>query len=262
MILIIMMTLSLLGGQSPAEPHISPQTPDAAHTWQFERTDLDIADTPSAQKTGGETREVIIRKALNALNTSHDSDAYRFSVTPRWIPGSLERVDAAKITSVEPEGNVERYTNFTVTYRERGRTQTANVQLMVETERMLPVATQRIMSGDILENRSLEMRWVSVPYDRGQLVEQINEIEGKTLRRTLSDGQPIRYADISSDYLVEAGDTVEMIYEQNGLRIVIEGEARQSGAQDDEITIYNKETRKRYVGKVSSPGVVLWKGTL
>ena len=106
------------------------------------------------------------------------------------------------------------------------------------------------------------MRWVSVPYDRGQLVESIEEIEGKTLRRSLSGGQPIRHADVSSSYLVEAGDTVELIYEQNGLRIVIEGEARQSGAQDEEITIYNKETRKRYVGKVSSPGVVIWKGTL
>ncbi len=257
-----MMILSLVGGDSPAEPNISTQPLMTADVWQFERTDMDRADSPSSQLLESGTREVIIRKALESINKSHDPEKYRFSVTPRWIPGSLEKVDAAKITSVEPEGNVERYTNFTVTYRDRGRTQTQNVQLMVETERMLPVANERIMSGDVLEETSLELRWVSVPYDRGQLVEQVDEIEGKTLRRTLSDGQPIRYADISSDYLVEAGDTVEMIYEQNGLRIVIEGEARQSGAQDDEITIYNKETRKRYLGKISSPGVVLWKGTL
>lgn len=257
-----MMILSLVGGDSPAEPNISTQPLMTADVWQFERADMDRADSSLSQLLESGTREVIIRKALESINQSHDPETYRFSVTPRWIPGSLEKVDAAKITSVEPEGNVERYTNFTVTYRDRGQTQKQNVQLMVETERMLPVANERIMSGDVLEETSLELRWVSVPYDRGQLVEQIDEIEGKTLRRTLSDGQPIRYADISSEYLVEAGDTVEMIYEQNGLRIVIEGEARQSGAQDDEITIYNKETRKRYLGKISSPGVVLWKGTL
>jgi flagella basal body P-ring formation protein FlgA len=259
-----MMILSLVGGNSTAEPYISSQMPEVANISHLKPIDLERSDVLSSQKAASAsgTREVIIRKALEAIRQSHDPDTYRFSLTPRWIPGSLERLDSDKITSVEPEGNVERYTNFTVTYRDRGRTQTANIQLLVETERLLPVASERIMSGDVLEESSLDMRWVSVPYDRGQLVEKVEEIRGKTLRRTLSDGQPVRHADISSDYLVEAGDTVNMIYEQNGLRIVIEGEARQSGAQDDEITIYNKETRKRYLGKVNSPGVVLWKGTL
>jgi len=257
-----MTILSLVGGESPAEPYISTQPNEPATAWQLDRSDSQLVDSPSGLHRVTEIREVIIRKALEELNSNHDQKSYRFSITPRWIPGSLERLDADKITSVKPEGSVERYTNFTVTYRDRGRTQSANVQLMVETERFLPVAGQRIMSGDKLKTSFMDMRWVSVPYDRGQLVEEIEEIEGKTLRRSLSDGQPVRYADISSDYLVEAGETVEMIYEQNGLRIVIEGEARQSGAQDDEITIYNKETRKKYLGKVSSPGVVLWKGTL
>jgi len=257
-----MAILSLVGGESPAEPYNSIHVQEPADISLIDRTDIRSAGYPIARQSTTETREVIVKRALDALNRNHDPESYRFSITPRWIPGSLEQLDAGKITSVEPDGNVERYTNFTVTYRDRGRTQTANVQLMVETERMLPVASQRIMSGTELESSSLTMRWVSVPYDRGQLVDQMEEVKGKTLRRTLSDGQPIRYADISSEFLVEAGETVEMIYEQNGLRIVIEGEARQSGAQDDEITIYNKETRKRYLGKVSSPGVVLWKGTL
>lgn len=258
-----MAILSLVGGDSPAEPYIStPNRVLESIDSGFDRTGIRPADYSIAQQSTTNTREIIVKRALNSLNRSHDPESYRFSITPRWIPGSLEQLDADKITSVEPEGHIERYTNFTVTYRDRGRTQTANIQLLVETERMLPVASQRIMSGNKLDSSSLAMRWVSVPFDRGQLVEQMDEIEGKTLRRTLSDGQPIRYADISSDYLVEAGETVEMIYEQNGLRIVIEGEARQSGAQDDEITIYNKETRKRYLGKVSSPGVALWKKTL
>jgi flagella basal body P-ring formation protein FlgA len=257
-----MTILSLIGGESPAELDISTQLQEPGTTWQVERTDTPSFESPASLKRASETRDVIIEKALGSLNSSHDPRSYRFSVTPRWIPGSLERLDADKITSVKPEGNVERYTNFTVTYRDRGRTRTSNIQLLVETERFLPVASERIMSGNKLEASSLDMRWVSVPYDRGQLVERLGDIEGKTLRRTLNDGQPIRYADISTAFLVEAGDTIEMIYEQNGLRIVIEGEARQSGAQDDEITIYNKETRKRYVGTVTGPGVVLWKGTL
>lgn len=209
-----------------------------------------------------DTREEIVRKAEQTVEQLYDMNRYRFKISPRWIPGSLQKIAPTKILTVTPQGRIERYTNFEVTYRDRGKTQSAIVQMLVETERMLPVANRRVLSGEVLSTDSIDMRWVPVPYDRGQLVESVDEISGKTLRRSLKDGQPIRYADISSEYLIEAGDLVQVIYEQDGLRIELEGDARQAGAQDDEIIIYNKETRKRYLGKVSSPGVVLWKRTL
>lgn len=260
--LILMMILSLVGGTDSPASYSSVHTPLIAESWQAVHDKTSSGELASESEVSSEVREVIVKKALVAIEEMHDPEAYRFSVSPRWIPGSLERIDADRITAVKPEGSVERYTNFTVTYQDRNRVQAANVQLIVETERKLPVANQRILSGTELDKQSLDMRWVSVPYDRGQLVEQMNEIEGKTTRRSLADGQPIRYADISTEFLVEAGDVVQMIFEQNGLRIVLQGEARQSGARDEEITIYNKETRKRYKGRISSPGVVQWTGTL
>lgn len=257
-----MMILSLVGGPDSSASYSDVHPPLFAESWQTGHGMALPGERALDAGVSSQAREVIVKKALVAIEEMHDPEAYRFSITPRWIPGSLERVDAGSITAVKPEGSVDRYTNFTVTYRDRNRVQTASVQLIVETERKLPVANQRILSGTELDMQSLDMRWVSVPYDRGQLVEEMHEIEGKTIRRSLADGQPIRYADISSEFLVEAGDVVEMIYEQNGLRIVLQGEARQSGARDEEITIYNKETRKRYKGRISSPGVVQWTGTL
>ncbi|MFO7846555.1 MAG: flagellar basal body P-ring formation chaperone FlgA [Balneolaceae bacterium] len=208
-----------------------------------------------------DAKDTIVAKAEDALAALYDMEVYRFEITPRWIPGSLQKVPADAIIRVEPEGQVERYTNFEVRYTDGGSHQTASVQLMIETERKLPVAASRIMGGGVLEPGDLRTEWVALANNHGQLVENREYVKGKTLRRTLAAGQPIRYADITSEYIVEAGDRVRLIYEQNGLRIELEGEARQSGAQDEEITVYNKETRKRYSGKISSPGVVLWTKT-
>jgi len=220
----------------------------------------ETVDVSTERRNG--SSEVIISKAVESVEEIFDTDLYRFSISPRWIPGSLQRIDGTRIQSVVPDGGIERYTNFNVTYSDRNRTRTAQVQLLVERERKLPVANRRIASGEVVDASALDMRWVSVPYDRGQLVENIDELAGKTVRRTLSNGQPVRHADVSSEFLIEAGETITLIFEQHGLRIEMEAEARQSGAQDDEIRIYNKDTRKRYLGKVSGPGVALWKGTL
>lgn len=216
----------------------------------------------SIAENTSDTRDVIVGKARSAIEEIYDMDRYRFTLTARWIPGSLQRIDPGQIRSVVPEGSVERFTNFKVSYMEKSNLKSAQVQLMVDTERKLPVANRRIANGEIIREDDMDLRWVSVPYDRGQLVEKVADVSGKTIRRTLSDGEPVRYADISSEYLVEAGDTIQLLFEQNGLRVVIESEARQSGAKDEIITIYSKETRKRYMGKVDGPGIAIWTGTL
>ncbi|REL38655.1 flagella basal body P-ring formation protein FlgA [Rhodohalobacter sp. SW132] len=213
----------------------------------------------SPDKAGiSDSQDVIVEKALRSIEEIYDMERYRFSLSPRWIPGSLQRVDGGQIRSVTPEGGIERYTNFTVSYMDRNQLRSAQIQLLVDTERKLPVANRRIPGGERIAENDLDMRWVNVPNDRGQLVDSVHDLDGKTVRRTLANGQPVRYADITSEYLVEAGDVIRLIFEQNGVRIEMEAEARQSGAQDEEIIIYNKDTRKRYVGRVSGPGIALW----
>jgi hypothetical protein len=101
-----MTILSLIGGESPAELDISTQLNGQNATWQVDKTDKPLVESPASLQRASETRDVIIEKALGALNSRHDLKSYRFSVTPRWIPGSLERLDADKITSVIPDGNV------------------------------------------------------------------------------------------------------------------------------------------------------------
>lgn len=204
----------------------------------------------------------ITKMALEELYERSEDEMYRYRVTPRWLPGTLTQSTSDEIIDLQLKSNIERYTVFEVAYMHRNRRQTVEIQLSVEIERQLPVASKRIMNGEMIESGDLEMRWISVPHDRGQLVSDEETLIGKTIRRTLVQGQPIRYADISSDLLVEAGDEVQLIFENEGIQIQITVEARQSGAQDEEISFYSHETRRSYRGKISGPGVAIWTRTI
>lgn len=205
--------------------------------------------------------DYITEKALDIMYQNSEDGLYRFSVTPGWLPGTLSRSTPDEIIDLQLKSNIERYTVFEVVYLHRNRKQTVEIQISVDIERQLPVASERIMNGSIIVERDIEMRWISVPHDRGQLVSEPEDLIGKTIRRTVVPGQPIRYADISSDFLIEAGDQVQLIFENQGIQIQIVVEARQSGAQDEEISFYSNETRRKYQGKISGPGVAIWTKT-
>lgn len=218
-----------------------------------------LADVPSRAAT---TRQVIMEMALESLERRYGSEEIRFSLSFQWIPNSLSRMDPSGILSVEPLGEMERYTLFEVECLQGGRTKRFQIQFAVEMEQMLPVAIRRIQGGEILRQGDLEMRWVPVAGTQNRMVRRSEEVEGMVLRRTLAPGQPIRRIDIGGVNLIEAGDSVTLIYEQRGIRVELPTEARQGGGLDEEIRVYSSETRRKYVGRVVRPGVAVWQQTL
>ena len=206
--------------------------------------------------------EKVLELARQTLSNHFDDERYRYSLSIRWIPGSLVQLSEESILSVELVGEVERYTNFEVAYQQAGSVQTIQVQLALDIEKKLPVANRRIMYGEVLDSNSLNYRWISVSVNKGRLVESKNVLIGKTLRRTLTAGQPVRYADIASEFVIYAGDDVTLLFEKDGILIAITAQARQDGEMDEVITIYSNETRTRYLGRITNPGIAKWKKTL
>lgn len=217
---------------------------------------------PAGNLSVSDTRKQILDLALNALQKMHDSDRYRFSVSARWIPGSLLQVNPEDIESVLPNSDVDRYTRFEVTAGSGQNRTVTEVQLAVEIERFIPVTVRRVLNGEVLRKEDLQKRWVSSARNGDRLVQNLEELNGKTVRRNLAEGQPVRQVDVSSDRVVEAGDPVTLIFEDQGIRIELTGEAREAGAENDEIRIYSNETRRRYLGRIKGPGVAIWKRTL
>ena len=210
----------------------------------------------------GDTRRIILEKAEEALEKHFDAHSYRFQLSARWIPRKVLRLDPDDIKAVELEGRVERYTNFQVRCRARGADHEVQVQLAVKMEQKVPVTNRRITSGEVVSKEDFSSQWASVSKIDVRLINEIDQLAGKTVRTTLLPGQPVRKSDISTEYLIEAGDMVTLIFEKKGISVKLTGEARQNGAKEEEIKVYSNETRRKYLGKVIGPGVVKWKKTL
>jgi flagella basal body P-ring formation protein FlgA len=212
--------------------------------------------------TGEEVKSLILKKAKASLVRRFSKGEYRFQVRPRWIPNTLLQQRTTEIQAVHLKGNVKRYTTFDVLYTLRGKRKKAQVQLKVKIERKVPVAVRRLPRDSKIEEEDLELQWVPVLEYQGKLVSDTAILKGKTLRRTLLAGQPVREKYVSRNYVIEAGDQVKVIIERAGIWVQVTGEARENGAKGDKIGIYSKETRRKYVGEVIRPGVTLWKNTL
>lgn len=211
--------------------------------------------------TSDNTQEVIIEMAKEQLMANYDAEYYRFELSARWIPSNLLQINPTNIERVELQGTLLQYSNFVVAYKNSSQTHTQEIQLKVDVKQKLPVANHRLISGEILEASDFDWRWVPIVVGREHPVKDIENLAGKTLRKTLLAGEPVFSSAISSPFLVTAGENVEMIYEEHGIKIVMGCEARQNGSKGEDIKIYCKETRKNYLGQIESPGVVQWQKT-
>lgn len=208
-----------------------------------------------------DAREVLIEKALETLEAKFGAEEYQFTISPRWIPSSLLDADAEQIQSVKLQGGVLRYTQFEVIYKNAGHTQRVQIQFKVEAEQKLPVLSHRLQSGEVIKPDDIQLQWVAIDLGRQQPIQKAEYLVGKILRRTVRAGQPILQAHVSSAYMVEAGDAVQLLFSEYGIQITMTCEARQHGALDEEIQIYCKETRNKYLGKITGPGEATWQKT-
>lgn len=212
--------------------------------------------TPSFQSSNAE--DVIIKKAEEAILQQFKNEKFRVELSARWIPGSLRSLNGSQVISVEPVGELRKYSSFEVTYRDANRRENTEVQLQIQAEQWVPVLIERKLRGEEIREDDLEWRWISIDLNRDQPVTELKEIEGKTLRRSLLAGQFITLDKIGKPYLIAAGDEVEMLYKQHGLQVILRCDSRQDGAMGEDIQIYCKETRKKYLARITGTGKTKW----
>lgn len=80
---------------------------------------------------------------------------------------------------------------------------------------------------------------------------------GQAARRQLRPGQPIQVADLMKPIIVQRNDTVTLVYEAPGLVLTLRGQAQESGALGDTISVLNQQTKRVVQGVVSGPGRVM-----
>lgn len=213
---------------------------------------------PLGEYTLADAEDVILQKAAAAIEETYGAENMRVNLSTRWIPGSLRTQSAENITSVQPLGALKKYTRFQVSYLDDGWPEKAEVQLQVKMQVKVPLLTQRKQRGEEIAPSDLSMNWVSIDLNRDQPVKNKEALIGKTLRNSLNAGDFIQPGQIGSSFMVNAGEAVQMIFQQGALQIVLSCESRQDGAEGEEIQVFCKETRQKYLTKILSTGEVQW----
>ncbi len=120
----------------------------------------------------------------------------------------------------------------------------------------VPVAARRLLKGDIINKADL--RWLRVRTSRLQTdtVSDLEDLVGKSPRRGIREGQPIRTSAIQDPILVEKGSLVTIILRARKMYLTAQGKAMQSGSDGDVIRIANTQSNHTIEAEVIGSGQV------
>jgi flagellar basal body P-ring formation protein FlgA len=79
---------------------------------------------------------------------------------------------------------------------------------------------------------------------------------GLAARHALRPGQPLSVTDLMKPELVTRSETVTLVYQAPGVTLTLRGQAQDTGALGDSISVLNVETKRIVQGVVSGPGRV------
>jgi flagella basal body P-ring formation protein FlgA len=104
--------------------------------------------------------------------------------------------------------------------------------------------TRSIQSGDVIRPDDLtyaKLAAFSVPPDAPR---DANDVIGKVARRPLRVGSAVATHDVSDPLVIKADDTVQVAYEADGIRLVLQGKAMGSAAIGDAVSVMNPVSKK------------------
>lgn len=120
----------------------------------------------------------------------------------------------------------------------------------------LPVATVRLTIGSVVRPDDIQMSRVNMSSVRGEVVRVPGQAVGMQTKRQLAAGQPITLADLMRPNAVQRGATVRMTLAVNGLSVVGQGQALESGATGERIRVQNTTSRAVVEAEILGPGQV------
>lgn len=207
--------------------------------------------------------EKINRLAGDYLDTV--CEACKVNITVKWMPGDIASLDSTNIQFITLPSRLPRgYQNATVHYHkhDQGTAQHTEIQLYIQIMQYLPVASRRIFAGEHIGEDQVHYQWKDITKMRTLPVAKLEEVRQKVTAKIVGEGRAFFKKDFENRPVIEAGDTVEMIYQEAGFNIRIACLARESKAEGELIRLYNKETRTTYLAKVINKSKIRWEKTL
>jgi flagella basal body P-ring formation protein FlgA len=120
----------------------------------------------------------------------------------------------------------------------------------------VPVLTRRMMPGEVI--RASDISWIKMRAS-GSLANSatlLEDVLGRTPKRMLQPGQPIRQADVGMYSLVQRNESVTMIVRTKTMTLTVQGKALDDGAEGQTIRVQNPKSNRTVEGRVTGTGEV------
>jgi len=114
------------------------------------------------------------------------------------------------------------------------------------------VYARNIMAGEILQPSDLE--WSDTAIGASDTPDQPQAIMGKAARRSLRAGAVCELHDLDSPKIVHRNEVIDVAYEDEGVRVVLEGKAMSDASVGDEVQVMNIQSKKIIEAVASAPG--------
>lgn len=122
---------------------------------------------------------------------------------------------------------------------------------------LVPVFTKRMEKGMLVSEGDIIMKPIlAMRVRNSSTLQKPEDVIGKTLKRSIVAGQPIRVQDITEQLAVLANSEVEMIYQTNGIVVTDRGIAMEKGSVGDIIRVKNIKSGATLRAKVDAPNRV------
>jgi flagella basal body P-ring formation protein FlgA len=118
----------------------------------------------------------------------------------------------------------------------------------------IPVPTHRLLVGSVVRAEDLQPARMRAGPLTNDVARGAEQVLGLAARRTISRGQPIVLADLGKPVLVAKGAHVSLQLQSGALIVSANGQAMESGALGDRITVLNPTSRSVIEAEIIGAG--------
>jgi flagellar basal body P-ring formation protein FlgA len=220
---------------------------------------------PWRPENSGDT--VVITRAATVVGRDLMEDALKTSMNENGITGSYKLVMAedpgTMILPKDIEPNVEvshidikqdsSWFQATLTAPSREKPlATKKISGRIERMAKIPVLRQSMNQGSVIGTNDIEYIEVAQRSLKSDIMLDANKLVGMTPRRIVNAGVPVNPNDLEFPQLIERGDVVTMVFNENGLELTAQGKAMEDGAKGDRIRVTNTSSNKTIVAEVTN----------
>lgn len=133
-----------------------------------------------------------------------------------------------------------------------------DIAVTVKPDIYLPVliAKESFERGHVLAASDMQFKKYNISSTRGGYTTRPDDIVGLTVKRRLREFQPISLAQLEAPIMVERGQQVVMIAQQDGIEARTMGEALKKGRKGEMIKVKNSSSERVVTAIVDGMGVV------